>query len=336
LFTHDLIGQPVANPDQGREHAFRDHALESIHAMSAADRELTHLSPAASRLGAAFARPKVLAAICVVALAGLGWLYLALLIAGMAGPAHALGPGMGLLDYLPRAIEVLCSPSFGLAPFAMPHGGWGAGGFTIVALMWGAMTLAMMLPSASPLIFTYAEIADTAARKGERIVSPFMLAAGYTLVWFGFAAAATLAQFVFSRAALLDAGMASASGLFSGAIFIGAGAYQFSALKHACLTQCQHPFPFFFAHWATTPRGVFRLGVKQGLYCLGCCWAMMLVMFAVGVMNVIWMAGLGALMTMEKIGTGRRLTHMVGTASIAIGVAFVLSALAAHWPVRAI
>ena len=93
----------------------------------------------------------------------------------------------------------------------------------IVALMWGAMTLAMMLPSAAPMILTYAEIADTAARKGERIVSPFMLAAGYTLVWLGFAAVATLAQFGFTRAALLDGGMASASGLFSGAIFIGAG-----------------------------------------------------------------------------------------------------------------
>ena len=169
----------------------------------------------------------------------------------------------------------------------------GRGGFAVVALMWAAMTLAMMLPSAAPMILTYAEIADTAARKGERIVSPFVLAAGYTLVWLGFAGAATLAQFAFTRAALLDTGMASASGLFSGAIFIGAGVYQFSALKHACLTQCRSPFPFFFANWATTPRGVFRLGVKQGLYCLGCCWAMMLVMFAVGVMNVIWMAALG-------------------------------------------
>ena len=119
-------------------------------------------------------------------------------------------------------------------------------------------------------------------------------------MWLGFAAVATLAQFAFTRAALLDSGMASASGLFSGAIFIGAGVYQFSALKHACLTQCQSPFPFFFANWATTPRGVFRLGVKQGLYCLGCCWAMMLVMFAVGVMNVIWMAALGVVMTIRE------------------------------------
>ena len=272
--------------------------------------DLSHLPPAASRLGAAFARPKVLAAICVIGLAGLGWLALGLMVSGMG------------------AFEALCRP---LAASTA----WGASGFAIVALMWGAMTLAMMLPSAAPMILTYAEIADTAARKHERIVSPFMLAAGYTLVWLGFAALATLAQFVFTRAALHDTGMASASGLFSGAIFIGAGIYQFSALKHACLTQCQSPFPFFFANWATTARGVLRLGVKQGLYCLGCCWAMMLVMFSVGLMNVVWMAALGVLMTLEKIGTGRRFSHGVGAALIAIGVAFVLSALAAHWPVRA-
>ena len=130
-------------------------------------------------------------------------------------------------------------------------------------------------------------------------------------------------------------GMASASGLFSGAIFIGAGVYQFSALKHACLTQCQSPFPFFFANWATTPRGVFRLGVKQGLYCLGCCWAMMAVMFAVGVMNVIWMAALGMVMTFEKIGTGKRFTYVVGVALIAGGVAFIVTAFVAHWPPHA-
>jgi predicted metal-binding membrane protein len=275
----------------------------------AADHNLSHLPPAVRRLGATFTRPKVLAVICVVALAGLGWLAVGLLYSGMG------------------VFEALCQS------LAMPHGTWGVSGFAIVALMWGVMTLAMMLPSASPMILTYAEIADTAARKHERIVSPFVLAAGYTLVWLGFAIITTLAQFAFTRAALLDTGMQSANGLFSGAIFIGAGVYQFSALKHACLTQCQTPFPFFFANWATTPRGVFRLGVKQGLYCLGCCWAMMLVMFGVGVMNVIWMAGLGTVMTFEKIGTGKRLTYAVGVALIVAGVAFVLSAFAAHWPV---
>ena len=273
--------------------------------------DLPHLPPAAGRLGAVFARPKAIAVICVVALAGLGWLALGLLYSGMT-PLEAICRGL-----------------------TVSGAAWGVGGFTIVALMWGAMTLAMMLPSAAPIILTYAEIADTAARKGERIVSPFVLAAGYMLIWLGFAAVATVAQYAFTRAALLDAGMQSASGLFSGAIFIGAGVYQFSALKHACLTQCRSPFSFFFTNWATTPRGVFRLGLKQGLYCLGCCWAMMLVMFAVGVMNVIWMAALGVLMTFEKIGSGRRFTHIVGVALIVAGFAFVATAFAAHWPLHA-
>jgi predicted metal-binding membrane protein len=216
----------------------------------------------------------------------------------------------------------------------MPGGAWNLSGFAVVALMWAAMVLAMMLPSASPMILTYAEIADTAARKGERVVSPLVLAAGYTVVWLGFAGGATLAQFLFARAALIDAGMASASGLFSGAIFIAAGLYQFSALKHACLTQCRQPFPFFFAHWETTARGVFRQGVQQGLYCLGCCWAMMAVMFAVGVMNVVWMAALGIVMTLEKFGRGNRLTHGLGILLIVGGAGFVLSAFAAHWPLH--
>jgi predicted metal-binding membrane protein len=295
----------------------------------AADRDFSHLPPAAGRLGAAFARPKLLAVACVVVLAALGWLYLALLIAHMGGELSALGPGMGTLDLVPRTVIALCRPTFGLA---MPVGAWSTSGFFVVALMWAAMVLAMMLPTAGPMILTYAEIAETAARKGERIVSPFVIAAGYTVVWLGFAGAATLAQFVFTRAALMDDGMASASGLFSGAIFIAAGVYQFSALKHACLTQCRQPFPFFFAHWETTRRGVFRLGLKQGLYCLGCCWAMMAVMFAVGVMNVVWMAALGIVMTLEKFGTSNRLTYGLGVVLIAAGAAFVLTAFAAHWP----
>src|SRR5471032_2420548 len=278
----------------------------------ATEHDLSHLPPAASRLGAVFARPKVLAALCVIALAGLGWLALGLLFTGMS------------------AYDALCQS------LAMPHGTWGASGFAIVALMWCAMTLAMMLPSASPMILTYAEIADTAARKNERIVSPFVLASGYSLVWLGFAAVATVAQYAFTRAALLDSGMQSASGLFSGAIFIGAGVYQFSALKHACLTQCQHPFPFFFANWKTTPRGVLGLGLRQGLYCLGCCWAMMAVMFAVGVMNNVLIAALVIVKAVENMCAGKRFTYGVGAVLIAVGAAFIMTALVAHWPGRSI
>ncbi len=252
----------------------------------------------------------------------------------MGGPAAGLGPGMSVLDVLPRAVSVtwavLCTPTFGIS--LMPEGTWGVSGFLLVGLMWAAMTLAMMLPSAAPMIYTYAEIADTAARKHEKVVSPFVLTAGYAAVWFLFATTATIAQFLLTEAAVLNPSMASASGLFSGAVFIVAGVYQFSALKSACLIQCRSPFPFFFTNWQTTPRGVFRLGFKQGLFCFGCCWAMMLVMFAVGIMNVVWMAALGILMTVEKMTVTNRLTHAIGVAAIAAGLVFIATSVIAHWP----
>jgi predicted metal-binding membrane protein len=126
--------------------------------------------------------------------------------------------------------------------------------------------------------------------------------------------------------------MTSASPLFSAAIFLGAGAYQFTALKHACLTRCQRPFPFFFANWSTAPPAVFRLGARQGLDCLGCCWATMLVMFAVGVMNVLWMAGLGLAMTAEKLSATSRLSRVIGVVFLAIGAVLIARSVAAHWP----
>jgi predicted metal-binding membrane protein len=140
---------------------------------------------------------------------------------------------------------------------------------------------------------------------------------------------------VFTRLSLLDPAMRSASPLFSGAIFVATGAYQFSALKHACVTQCQHPFRFFFANWIADPLGVFRLGVHQGGYCLGCCWAMMLLMFAVGVMNVVWMAALGAIMTVEKLSITTRFSRALGIVFIAAGAIFIAGSIVAHWPVRA-
>lgn len=280
-----------------------------------ADHGFEFLPPAAAWLGHMFARPKRVAAACIVTLAGLGWLALGTIAAGHSTFA--------------ATIDAICHGSFAAENLT-------ARGAALVASMWAAMVLAMMLPSAAPMILTYAEIADTAARKDEPVVSPIVLAAGYTAVWLGFVAIATLAQLLLSRAAFLDNGSAAASGLLSGAIFVGAGLYQFSSLKHACLTQCRSPFPFFFTNWATAPHGVFQLGLKQGLFCVGCCWAIMLLMLAAGAMNVIWMAGLGIVMTVEKLGTGKWFSRAVGVALIAGGVIFVFAGLTAYWPGRAI
>jgi predicted metal-binding membrane protein len=251
------------------------------------------LGAAERGLASLLARPRRIAFACVIALSGLGWLALGLISARSDWTA-------------------LCLP--GAAD------GWT--GLAVIAPMWAAMTLAMMLPTAGPMILTYAEIADTAARKREPVVSPLVLTAGYVAVWLGFALIAAALQLAASRAGLLvdDKAMLPLAGL----IVLLAGLYQFSALKHACLSVCQRPFPFFFANWTDEPLGVFRLGLRQGLLCLGCCWAMMLVMFAVGAMNVIWMAALAVVMTVEKMVTTARFARIVGAALVAAGVGMLV------------
>lgn len=270
-----------------------------------ADRRLTHLSFAATRLGHAFARPKTMAAGCVVLLAAFGWLYLGLMAARTG------------LDW-PQGLATLCRP-FSIHDSA-------ALGFALSLSMWGAMVFAMMLPGAGPMIFTYAEIADTAAAKGEAIVSPVVLICGYAAAWLPFAAGAAGLQMLLTRSAFMGAGAALASAWLSAAVFMAAGLYQFSTLKRACLRKCQHPFPFFFANWQTTRGGVFGLGLRQGLYCLGCCWAIMLVMFAVGAMNAIWMAVLGIVMIVEKMTDGEAFSRAVGAGLIVAGLATAAAA----------
>src|SRR5712671_7978990 len=200
------------------------------------EHSLNHLSATEAGLSAVLAQPKRIALGCVAALTALGWLALGLLSAGS-----------------PLNWQTLCQPA--------ATGGFGE--LALTAPMWMAMTLAMMLPTAGPMILTCAEIADSAARKREPVVSPIILTAGYVAVWLGFALAAAPLQWVLARGGLLDAG--SVGRLVGGTIFLGAGLYQFSALKQACLTLCQRPFPFFFSNWTTEHRGVFQLGLRQGI-----------------------------------------------------------------------
>ena len=285
-------------------------------------------------------RPRVLAITAILVFAALGWVYLGLMVAAATQATHALGPGMGFIDLvstgrvdaISRALfAALCRPSFGEPAVDTAFGGWIAN-VALTCLMWSAMAFAMMLPTAAPMILTYTDIAETAEDTRERTVSPLVLAAGYMTVWLGFAVPATLLQHGLMRLALVDPGLVSASALFSGAIFIGAGAYQFSPLKHACVALCQRPFPYLLTNWSTEPAAVFRLGLRQGLYCLGCCWAMMLVMFAVGVMNVVWMAIVGVIMAVEKLASTTRSSRAIGVGLVAVGAIFVASSIIAHWP----
>ena len=178
--------------------------------------------------------------------------------------------------------------------------------------MWFLMAVAMMLPSAAPMVKTYCEIADTAAAKGESAVHPLVLVAGYLSVWLA-AAIGFAALDLALRSLTAVAPLASASSLISAALLAIAGLYQFSALKEACLKKCRMPFPILFARWNTRPAAIFRLGIDEGVWCFGCCWALMLVMFAVGTMNLFWMVLLALFAVVEKQVPGRLVGRLAGT-----------------------
>jgi predicted metal-binding membrane protein len=191
----------------------------------------------------------------------------------------------------------------------------GARPFAALLVMWLAMSLAMMLPTAAPMLSTYMDIAGAAQSKDIDIVSPYTLALGYTSIWIVFSIAAAAVQ---SAMPPIEASY------LAGAMFIVAGAYQFSPLKQACLSKCRHPMAYFFAHWTVKPSGIYWLGVSQGLFCLGCCWALMSLAFIAGLMNLIWMAGLGVLMLLEKtLSRNTPVVYGTGMGLIAAGVAMI-------------
>jgi predicted metal-binding membrane protein len=187
--------------------------------------------------------------------------------------------------------------------------------------LWATMSLAMMLPSAVPMISTYLDIADAAARGGQSIVRASYLVTCYCAVWLVFAGAATTSQALVE----LTPDLALASKTATAALLLGAGLYQFAPVKHACLAKCRAPMPYFLANWSDKPVAVFRMGVEQGALCLMCCWALMLLMFAAGLMNLLWMAGLTILVVLEKtLPRPKTLIYGSGTGLIAAGTMTLL------------
>lgn len=293
-----------------------------------------HLDRSGQTIATLSRKPVWLVFAMVLVTAAIAWwllLSMAGAVAGFEGSARPLGPGMALIArFLPidsssfaaRIADLCLSADSG----ALLSGGGAFGVYLALVVMWTAMAAAMMLPTAAPMIRTYAEIADTAAARGDAVVHPLVLAAGYLFVW-------SLAAIVFAFVQMLVASFAGTGttrpveGVVAGVILLGAGVYQFTPLKQACLSKCRNPFTTLFTRWRSSTTGVFRLGMEQGLWCLGCCWAMMLIMLAVGSMNVVWMAALTLFTFIEKTGTGR-VTSRLGGAIVGLwGVALIWSAV---------
>lgn len=170
--------------------------------------------------------------------------------------------------------------------------------FTICFLMWAVMMVAMMLPSASPMILTYAKLAGP--REGASFVWTWAFAAGYLAVWTAFSVVATVAQMALARASILSNAMMVAPWV-GAAILAAAGIYQFTPWKSACLRHCQSPMSFFMTRWRDGSAGAFRMGLQHGTSCVGCCWMLMALLFVAGVMNLAWVAAITIFVLIEKL-----------------------------------
>ena len=192
--------------------------------------------------------------------------------------------------------------------------------------MWAVMMPGMMLPSAAPMILTVARVhGSRQTRPGAHSGATLPVAAfvaGYLLVWAGFSAVAALAQWGLARGGLVAGMDARVGPVLGGALFAAAGIYQLSPLKQACLGSCRSPLGFLLAYWRDGSGGALRMGVRHGAVCLGCCWALMALLFAVGTMNLVWVAGLGGLVLVEKLAPGG------GWVARASGVGMVVAGVA--------
>ena len=196
--------------------------------------------------------------------------------------------------------------------------------------MWWVMMIAMMLPSAAPMILLFALVNRRSHAKGGPYVPTAVFAGAYLAAWGGFSVAVVALHWGLERAELLSPMMASRNATFGGALLVLAGAYQLSPLKHACLRHCRAPIDFISRQWRAGRRGAFRMGVLHGLYCLGCCWALMALLFFGGVMNLYWIAGLALLVLLEKtIPPGHWLASLSGLCLVSWGAALLTAAAVA-------
>jgi predicted metal-binding membrane protein len=204
---------------------------------------------------------------------------------------------------------------------------WDAGYLLLIFLMWAVMMVAMMLPSALPTILIFHKTVRNDPEVGSPSRRMFAFVAGYILAWSGFSVAATLLQWGLAEAALLSPMMVSASPWLGGALLTVAGVYQWTPIKHACLRHCRSPLAFLMEHWRPGMHGALRLGLRHGLSCVGCCWALMLLLFVGGVMNLLWIGAITAFVLIEKLAPyGAQGGRLSGLALVIAGVWVLTSA----------
>jgi len=240
----------------------------------------------------------------LVAIALLAWLFV------------LAGAGTGM--------SIAAMTTWQFPPPLLPHANeaWPPQYWIIMLLMWWIMMIAMMTPSAAPMILLYARVVRHAQRQGQMapaVVPTAWFALGYLIAWLAFSTAAVSVQWGLERLGLVHMMMMwSLDKWLSAAFLFAAGAYQLSPLKEICLRSCRSPFEFLSRHWRRGRAGALRMGLGHGLYCVGCCWTVMALLFVGGIMNLLWIAGLALFVLIEKVAPfGRRIGRLAGVAMLA-------------------
>ena len=258
---------------------------------------------ATSSVGALARRERILISACLVIVTALAWGYLVHLDRQMSSSMEH--------DRMMREMGMNMN---------MP---WTAADVFFAFTMWAVMMVGMMAGSAAPVLLLFGSARRARGAPGMPL-AVFWFGAGYLVVWVGFSACAALVQWALHDSAMLSPMMAASSPRLAGAILIGAGLYQLTPIKGACLTHCRSPLSFLMIHWRDGNAGALQMGVRHGAYCLGCCWALMGVLFVVGVMNLVWVAALTAFVLVEKIGpAGARAARVAGAMMIVLGLLVV-------------
>ena len=266
---------------------------------------------APSALEQVLKRDRAIIVAAILVIAAIAWAYTVYLSqTGMSSDSMQMGQGSGM----------------GMAMADMRS--WSAADFGLMFVMWAVMMVAMMAPSATPMLLMFANVNRKRKEREAPYVPTGVFLAGYVIVWAAFSLAATSGNWGLHQASLLSSMMGeSTSGYLGGGLLLLAGVFQWSPLKYACLKQCRTPMGFLMTSWREGHRGALRMGLEHGAYCLGCCWALMLLLFVLGIMNLVWIAALAAFVLAEKVAPkGEWVSRITGVLMLGWGIWAIVNA----------
>lgn len=271
-------------------------------------------------------RDRQIVTLALVAVVAVSWLYL------LAGAGTGMYPHeMATLVPAQTGMEASSPGAGSMTGMPVPPITWTPAYAALMFAMWWLMMIAMMLPSAAPMVLLHASVTRRALTRAEATGTPCpshrlgpataAFICGYLVMWGAFSLAAITAQWALGRVELLTAMMTTTSHLLGSGLLLAAGIWQLTPLKTVCLRHCRSPIDFLSTHWRPGAGGAFRMGIEHGVFCLGCCWFLMALLFYGGIMNLIWIVGLALFVLVEKtMPAGIAFARVTGLLLIAWGI----------------